>query len=70
MRVTVMLILILVVLGIVIHLQGAAEVNWTNKSCWTNSCVADTLNGLSPDRAAEAKLTTWKDATYVWFRGK
>ena len=42
--------------------------SWRVVQCYTNDCIRDTLNGLPFERAAEAKLTTWKDSTYVWFR--
>jgi hypothetical protein len=46
--------------------------SWQNVSCYTNDCIAKTLNELASDRAAEAKLTTWGNGagalTYVWFR--
>ena len=41
---------------------------WRAESCFTNECIADILNRLPGERAAEAKLTTWKNTTYVWFR--
>ena len=41
---------------------------WQFVQCYTNDCIASTLNGLTWERAAEAKLTTWKDSTFVWFR--
>jgi hypothetical protein len=41
---------------------------WQVETCWTNQCIANLLNSLPPERAAEAKLTTWDDKTYVWYR--
>lgn len=41
---------------------------WTFETCYTNACVKRTLEKLSPDRAHDAKLTTWSDTTYIWFR--
>jgi hypothetical protein len=41
---------------------------WTHEWCATNACIGKVLNSLPPDRAAEAKLTTWRDSTYVWYR--
>jgi hypothetical protein len=48
--------------------DGEAAPKWTNQTCLTNDCIANTLNALTPERAAEAKLTTWGNATYVWYR--
>jgi hypothetical protein len=48
-----------------LHAQHKAK--WTKVECWTNDCIADALNRLSPEVAAEAKLTTWKSTTYVWY---
>lgn len=48
--------------------EGQSRTEWVNKACFTNGCIAETLNGLSPDRAAEAKITTWRDTSYVWYR--
>jgi hypothetical protein len=42
---------------------------WTYERCFTTRCIADVLNRLSPDEAAAAKLTTWRDSTDVWYRG-
>lgn len=42
--------------------------SWTYVTCYTNSCIKSTLDGLSADRAHDAKLTTWESKTYVWFR--
>ena len=41
---------------------------WRFVECMTNQCIANALNGLSHERSAEAKLTTWKNYTYVWYR--
>ena len=41
---------------------------WTHKTCLTNNCIAETLNSLSPERSTAAKLTTWKNVTYVWYQ--
>lgn len=38
---------------------------WTYETCYTNSCIKKTLEGLTPDRQHDAKLTTWQDTTYV-----
>jgi hypothetical protein len=51
----------------VLHSQQSRE-QWEKVHCWTNTCVADLLNSLPAERAAEAKLTTWRDTTYVWYR--
>lgn len=41
---------------------------WKVETCRTNPCIATLLNRLPSARAAEAKLTTWHDLTYVWYR--
>ena len=41
---------------------------WEYTLCLTNKCVKETLDALPPDRAAEAKLTTDRTFTYVWYR--
>lgn len=41
---------------------------WRVELCSTNQCIADILNRLPGERSSEAKLTTWRDTTYVWFR--
>ncbi len=41
---------------------------WTFEDCRTNACIANLLNSLPPERASEAKLTTWQDVTYVWYQ--
>lgn len=48
--------------------QAQARTEWTYERCWTNQCVQDTLSNLPPDRADAAKLTTWRDTTFVWYR--
>lgn len=42
--------------------------SWTFEACSTNNCIKSTLDKLSPDRARDAKLTTWGSVTYVWYR--
>lgn len=41
---------------------------WTWEKCYTNSCIKNKLDSLPLDRAHEAKLTTWENVTYVWYR--
>lgn len=57
-----------VVVTLLLSAKTETTTRWTYTACYTNSCIADTLNRLDPERAAEAKLTTWKDQTYVWYR--
>lgn len=53
-----------------ISAQRPAEAHtyWTFETCATNDCIKRTLDRLPPDRAAEAKITTWRDTSYVWYR--
>ncbi len=44
------------------------KTSWQAETCFTNSCITEKLNSLSPERAAEAKLTTRHNTTYVWYR--
>ena len=41
---------------------------WTYEKCYTNSCIEEKLNSLPAEIADSAKLTTWEDKTYVWYR--
>ena len=41
---------------------------WVNEFCYTNGCIGDMLNKLTPEQAHEAKITTWRDVSYVWYR--
>jgi hypothetical protein len=68
------LIFALFVLGASLLYPAAAQQQptWVFERCFTNDCIAKTLNGLSPERAAEAKLVAderqWSKTTYVWYR--
>lgn len=42
--------------------------SWTFKACYTNGCIKEVLDKLPPDNARDAKLTTWENKTYVWYR--
>lgn len=42
--------------------------SWTFATCYTNGCVKKTLDDMPRDAARDAKLTTWQDVTYVWYR--
>lgn len=59
---------VFVVLLMIAGAQAQPRVSWTYVSCYTNSCIKATLDGLSADRAHDAKLTSWRDTTYVWYR--
>lgn len=48
--------------------QAERAQSWTFEACATNNCIKQTLDNLSPDRARDAKLTTWGSTTYVWYR--
>lgn len=58
-----------VVLGFLCGRVGAqSRSNWEAKMCATNACIEAQLESLSPERASEAKITTWHNYTYVWYR--
>lgn len=46
--------------------QRSAE--WKYETCLTMQCVTDALAKLPPDKAHDAKLTTWGNVTYVVYR--
>lgn len=60
--------LVLIGAGAGLRSLDAPAGGWTSTACALNSCIGDTLNRLSAERAAEAKLTTWGSVTYVWYR--
>ncbi len=50
-----------------VQAQAQERNEWIFESCAFNTCIAETLKRIGPDRAATAKLTTWRDSTYVWY---
>lgn len=58
--------------GMYVHGKVSAQAerprDWTYVWCARNDCIKKTLDALPVDRAAEAKLTTWENTTYVWYR--
>lgn len=65
----------LFVAAIVVLVVGAMKAqadpskgSWTYERCLTSECIENRLNALSPEKAAEAKVTTWKDVVYIWYR--
>lgn len=71
-RTRLLLACVLVLFAVGVLIGGSARATtreqWVNESCMTNGCIAGLLNSLPPERAAEAKLTTWHNVTYVWYR--
>ncbi len=63
----VLIALILARVAVLVTAQERVQ-SWTYETCYTNACIKATLDKLSPDRAHDAKLTTWGSGTYVWYR--
>ncbi len=65
------LLVVTIILGFSSAVKGQRSMiggKWQVEKCYTNGCIEALLNSLSAETAADAKLTTWDNKTYVWYR--